>query len=108
MSVNLEAAFNYVIGLKGRDMTLHDLDSDTKVTFKIAKANYFRNLEGIEETTISGREFIISKKLLELSGFPSLEKNTRILDPLGGSYTVNSVHEMEGIASILGYRVRTS
>ena len=55
MSVNLEAAFNYVIGLKGRDMTLHDLDSDTKVTFKIAKANYFRNLEGIEETTISGR-----------------------------------------------------
>lgn len=108
MSINLESAFNYVISLKGKPLTLHDLETDTQVTFKIAKANYFRNLQGMEEITIKGREFVISKKLLEDSGFPGLEKNTRIIDG-SSSFTITEIEEMEALeGQVLGYRVKTS
>lgn len=108
MSLNLEAAFNVIINLKGRLMELHDLETDTKVSFKIAKSNYFRSLQGMEEISIDGREFIISKKLLVESGFPGLVKNVRIIDPEGGQYTISDIEEMEGLGNILGYRVKTS
>lgn len=106
--IDLESAFNYIISLKGRPMMLHDLESGTKVTFKIAKSNYFRNLDGLEEMNIKGREFVISKKLLDASSLPNFGENIRIIDSDNKSYTITEIHEMEGLGTVLGYRVRTS
>lgn len=106
--INLESAFNFLINAKGKVRTLHDLETDTQVSFKIAKANYFRNFEGVEEININGREFVISKKLLDESGFPALKRNIRVVDE-GTSFTITKIEEMEALnGQILGYRVETS
>jgi hypothetical protein len=71
--------------------------------------NYFRNTAAPEEITIEGKEFVISKSVLDLVYYPAIKKGDRIKDTEIGTMIVTEVREMFGFGgAIIGYRVRTS
>lgn len=74
----------------------------------VAPSNYFRNLSGPEQTTIEGTEFVISKSGLDLVFFPAPKKGDRLKDNELGTFVINEVRPMFGLAGVtVGYRVRT-
>lgn len=97
-----------IVSLQGREVELHDMDTDTKVTTKIAPSNYFRNFEAIEEMVIEGREYVISKELLDNAGFTTLKRGIRIIDPVFNVSSIVEIREMVVMGEIVGYRVRTA
>jgi hypothetical protein len=79
------------------------------VPIKIAPSNYSRILASVEETTVAGKEFVISKKSLDVVYFPHIRRGDRIKDLELGFSVVTEVREMFGLGGdILGYRVRTN
>ncbi len=73
----------------------------------ISPSNYFRHLAGPEEMTISGREFVISKKVLDSVYYPIPKKGDRLKDSDLGTMTLSEVREMFDMGGkIIGYRVR--
>jgi hypothetical protein len=106
MSFNPEAAFNKVLALQARTVTLHDISAALQVTVKAAPSNYFRNLAGPEETTSTGREFVISKKALDEVSFPAPTRGVKLIDAEWGYCTITAVREMVILGKIVGYRVR--
>lgn len=76
---------------------------------RVTTSNYFRNLEAVEETVFTGREFVISKQVLDAAFYPTPKRGDRIKDEDLGVSTVTEVREMSGLGgAIIGYRVRTS
>lgn len=107
MSSNLVNAFNMVLNIQAKEVTFHQISSDTKVTVKAAPSNYFRNKQLIEEMVSFGREFVISAKQLQqvITGVP--ERGDKIIDTDLGTFTVIGCREMLIMGNIVGYRVRT-
>lgn len=109
MSSSLADAFNQLLGIHFRTMTIERLGSIAPVSIKVTPSNYSRNLAAPEEISIAGREFVISKLTLELAAFPFPRKGDRLKDPEIGTHTISEVKELYGFGGvILGYRVRTS
>jgi len=106
MSFDPESAFNKVLALQAREISIHDMELPLKVTIKAAPSNYFRNLSGPEETVMTGREFVISKKDLDAVSFPTPKRGHKIIDGDFGVSTIISVKEMVILGNIVGYRVR--
>lgn len=106
--MSLEAAFNQVLSLQSREVVYHDFDNDVKYDITLAPANYFRNLAGPEETVIEGREFVISKKILDSVNAPIPKRGFKIVDPDLGVNTITEVRDMIVLGKIFGFRVRTS
>lgn len=106
MSFNPAAAFNKILALQARPITLHDISTATQVNVKAAPANYFRNLAGPEETVAIGREFVISKKDLDEVSFPAPKRGVKLIDADFGYSTITDVREMVILGVIVGYRVR--
>ena len=106
MSINgLMSAFNFLINLQGRDMTLISYESGLEITAKIAPSNYFRNLAGVEEINIEGQEFVVSKSSLTNYGTPL--RGDRIVDPEYKDNTIKEVKPLLIFGQIAGYRLRT-
>jgi hypothetical protein len=103
----IEAAFNTLVGLRARPVTLTRPGGIT-VSISVAPSSYFRKFEGPSETTFDGREFIISRRALDATTFPlPLKRGDRIEDPETGLSVISEINEMYGLGSkILGYRVR--
>ena len=106
MSVNLVSAFEYIISLQGREKTLERLP--TTVQVKMANSNYFRNLAGLEETVVTGQEFIVSKRALDAVSFPTPKRGDVIFDVDLGEDTISEVKPLIIMGEIAGYRLRTS
>ena len=107
MSFNLGDAFNMVIAMQGRDVVVEDLDLATSATVRAATSNYFRNMSGIEESVIEGKEFVFSVKDLTAASAPTLKRGVRIVDAERGEETITYVKPLIVMGSLVGYRVRT-
>ena len=106
MSRSLISAFEFVLTLQGRDMTFER--GATTATVKAAPSNYFRNLAGIEEAIIEGKEFVVSKKELDAQSFPTPRRGDVIVDTILGTNSVVEVREMVVMGQLVGYRLRTA
>lgn len=107
--MSVKSAFNLMLGLQGRQVTLTRplTPTDLVVTVKMAPSNYSRNLEMPSSTVTKGREFVVSKDALEEVSFPRPKRGDRITDGENGTHTINEVIEMSDIGgAIMGYRVR--
>lgn len=101
----LSNAFNYLISLKGREVQIMDLNTSTTAFIKVADSNYFRKLEGLEETVIEGKEFVVSANDLKVFGEP--KRGHRIIDAYGKHDTIGEVKPMYLLkGQIVGYRIR--
>lgn len=107
--MSLSSAFGVLLSVHSRTMTL-TRPGGVSVPIKATPSNYFRNLAGPEEVTFEGKEFVISKVVLDASGFTlPIKKGDRLVDTEMGSHTVQEIREMFDVgASIMGYRIRTN
>ena len=107
--MSLNSAFGALLSIHSRTMTL-TRPGGVSVSIKATPSNYFRNLAGPEEVTFEGKEFIISKAILDGSGFTlPIKKGDRLVDTQMGSHTVQEIREIFDIgAAIMGYRIRTN
>ena len=108
-SDKLSTAFNQLLGIHCRKVTIERKGVFAPVQIKVTPSNYNRNLAGPEEVVIKGREFVITKFALEAANFPAPRRGDMIVDPDLGSNSISEVHEIMGFGGgILGYRVRCS
>ena len=103
---NPVAAFNYIISLQGREVTLERLPTSVQVL--MANSNYFRNLAGPEETVIEGKEFVVSKQALDEVSYPTPKRGDTIFDIDLGEEIVSEVKPLIILGELAGYRIRTS
>lgn len=101
----MNAAFNFILTLQGRDVTLER--GATSVTVKMAPSNYFRNLSGPEEVVIGGREFVVSKEALDGQSYGTPRRGDLIIDSDMGPNAIVEVREMIVLGKLVGYRMRT-
>lgn len=109
MSNGIENAFNSLLMLHKRAMTISRPDEIAEVALDVTPSNYSRIAAAPEEVVIEGREYLISKKKLTESGFGSIPKRGDVLTDLEiGTHTITEVREMFGFGGkLIGYRVRT-
>ena len=107
MSRSLTSAFDFILRLQGREMTLERDAGATAVTVKMANSNYFRTITGLEEAVIEGKEFVVSKRELDLSTFPTPERGDVIIDTELGVNSIVEVRDMVVFGNLVGYRLRT-
>lgn len=102
-------AFNSLLFLHSLEATIERPGQIAAVEIKISPSNYYRNLQGVEEIVMKGREFVISRKTLEDVGFPIVLKRGDIIrTPELGKNTIVESREMFDLGGrIIGYRVRT-
>lgn len=108
--MNLASAFNTLLKLKGRTVTLKRLGTPGwSYTVIVAPSNYARFLEGPSDVTMPGREFVISATQLKELAVPQLRRGDRIEDSVMGDMAISEIREMFGLGNeILGYRLRIS
>lgn len=102
-------AFQQLLFLHSMSATIERPGQIAAIDIKISPSNYFRNLQGTEEIVMKGREFVISKKVLNDAGFTQLPKRGDIIKtPELGKNTIVEVREMFELGGkIVGYRIRT-
>jgi len=106
--MSLKNAFNTLLFIHKREVTIERPTSITAVTIFVSPSNYSRNLQGPEEIVMDGREFVVSLKSLSDVNYPMPKRGDRIKDPQLGVCTVTEVREMYDFGgNILGYRIRT-
>lgn len=107
--MSLKSAFNALLGRHKRSATITRPGLvDIVAEIKITPSNYFRNLEGPADMISKGREFIISKEVLDSASFPPPKRGDKLKDGELGTMTLAEVREMFDFGgSVIGYRVRT-
>jgi hypothetical protein len=107
--MGLKEAFNLMLSKQSREMTIKRTgNSPLTATIRAAPSNYSRNLDAPSDMAIRGKEFVISKEVLDIAGFPAPKRADRLIDSDLGTLAIVEVVEMYDIgASIIGYRVRT-
>lgn len=105
----LKAAFNFMLNLHWLPATITRPGAvPVTSTIRITPSNYFRNLEVMGKVTSEGKEFVISKEIMDSTAFGIIKKGDRIVNTQLGTMVVSeSPKEMFGLGGeILGYRVR--
>ena len=103
----LKDAFGALLNLQSTEVSL-DRPGSYSVKVKLAPTNYTRNLEGVQRTVVTGREFVVSKASLDEVGYPIPRRGDRISSTVFGDCTITDVAEMYDLgASVIGYRIRT-
>ena len=106
--MTLGNAFNQLLFIHSRKVTIKRRDTGQSKEIKVSPSNYYRNLNGPEEITMKGREFVISKVSLDSVSFPRPKRGDVIEDPDLGRNTIVEVREMFDLGGrVIGYRVRT-
>lgn len=76
---------------------------------RVTPSNYYRHLQGPEETVISGREYVITKTALDMITFPTPKRGDRLSDAELGISVISEVRELFDLGgSLMGFRIRTS
>lgn len=106
----MNGAFNLLIAMKGRIMTIERYPAIAPVDIKVANSNYFKNIGAQEEMIVEGFEFIIPKSELDRVSFGGPpQRGDTLNDPDLDANTISEIRPMIGLGGeILGYRVRTS
>lgn len=109
--MSLKDAFNQLLGVHNRTVTFTRIPSsgpNITGTLKVTPSNYFRNLEGPANVVIEGREFVISKDNLSISGVTNIRRGDRLSDSELGDMTIDIVREVFDVGgSIIGWRITT-
>lgn len=105
--MSLKSAFNQILSLHSREMTIEKQDFTSTAIIKVSPSNYFRNLSLPEEIIAEGFEFVITKE--SLGDFGEIKRGDRLIDTELGVNTISFVRPMFDFGGqIMGYRVRTS
>ena len=110
MSNKLSSAFNNVLSLTAFPVLWERPGVTPAPTIKVSSSNYSRNMEGPEEITMKGMEFVIAREqVADNAQFP-LKRGDRLVDETG-EYGVNTIKHIEILkgfkGEVVGYRVRT-
>jgi hypothetical protein len=106
--MSLENAFNYALSIISRKVTFERPGVIDEIEIVVSPSNYQRKLAGPEDVTVSGREFVISARLLKSKGITEVKEGDRITDPEYGLRMVTDVKELYDLgANVIGFRVRT-
>lgn len=106
--MSLSDAFNAILRIQSKAVTLHRPDGSSKSVY-MAPSNFFRQTEMPSDITVSGREFIISKEVLDASGFGKIKLGDKITTDSMGTLTIDYIREMYDVGGdIIGYRLRTN
>lgn len=107
--MSIKNAFNLMLDVQGREMTIARRGTAYTATIKAAPSNYSRNLDGPSETVITGREWVITKDDLDSESYPMPKRGDTLTDANLGTMILSEIREMYDIGgAIIGYRVRTS
>jgi len=110
MSIDLGGAMALALSLSARPMTLQRPSEEAwnPEEILVSTSNYARNLSTLEETTVEGKEFVISKQTLDNTNhFTTIKKGDLLVDPDLGDMSIHQIIPMVGIGGeILAYRVR--
>lgn len=107
--MSIKNAFNYLVNLHSREVVIKRPNSPYSGVIKISPSNYFRHLQGPEESVIEGREFIVSKTILEEASFPIPKRGDRLEDSELGISVISEVRELYDFGgALIGFRIRTS
>lgn len=105
----LANAFRSLLEIHSRPMTIERVGEIAVAQIKATPSNYFRNLAAPEDMIIEGREFVISKAILDEVSYPAPRRGDRLKDTEIGVNIISEVREMYDFGGkIIGYRVRTS
>ena len=99
-------AFNFLLSMASRPAQIKDINTNTVLDIMIADSNYFRKLEGFEEITIQGKEFVISANILNINNFTPKRGHRLIYEDNGKQDVIGEVRPMRIMGVIVGYRVR--
>ncbi len=108
--MSLKQALNFALSLKQREITIMRPATPTNITatIKISPSNYFRNTQGPSETVIKGREFVISREILDAVSWGVPKRGDKLIDAETGTKTISEVIEMFDLGGpIIAYRIRT-
>ena len=106
--MSLKNAFDTLLKVHSREVTIERPGVIQPQDIRVTPSNYSRNLQGPEEVTITGKEFVISKKSLDAVEYPAPRKGDRIADEELGEDIITDVREMYDFGGkIIGFRVRT-
>jgi hypothetical protein len=107
--MSIRQALDIMLSMHHRTVTISRPATAFTATIQVSPSNYFRNLAGISEAVIEGREFVVSKTNLVASGYPEIKRGDRITDAEFGTVTISEVREMFSLGGeICGFRIRTS
>lgn len=104
----LTDAFDMGLSIVEKDATWIRPSEVLTYPIKVSLSNYSRNMLGPEEITMTGREFVVSKRRLEnIVFYPMVRGDIIVVDEYGDNH-VTDVREMPGLnGEVLGFRVRT-
>ena len=106
--MSLKNAFNYLLKLHGREVVIKRPGTPYASVIRVTPSNYFRHLQGPEETVIDGREYVVSKDALDAAPFPIPKRNDRLEDAELGISVITEVREMYDFGGkLIGFRLRT-
>lgn len=107
--MSIKNAFHYLLNIHSREVIIKRPGTVYVGNIKVSPSNYFRHLQGPEETVIEGREFVVSKQNLDLASFPIPKRGDRLEDPELGISVISEVREIYDFGgALMGFRVRTS
>lgn len=103
--MSLENAFYALILKQARDTTFVQVNTGTEITVKAAHSNYFRNINGPENTVAQGREYVVSIREFEDNNIVPVRGDNLLDSELEPSMIIE-VREMIILGKIAGYRLR--
>lgn len=109
--MSLAAGFNQLLKLQSRSAKLvrqNAVPPDSEYDISMAPSNYSRNLAGPENTSMSGKEWVISKQVLVNAGFTDDVRRGDILLANNDRMRITEVIPMPDLGGVyMGFRVRT-
>ncbi len=105
----LKQAFNALLAIHHRKMTLSRPGTAYTSEVKCAPSNFFRNFSAEQDLVSDGREFVMSiDDLASVPGFLP-KRGDKLVDPQLGTMTVMEPREIFILGGeIIGYRIRTT
>lgn len=105
MSNMLGDAFHYALAFNRKKMQISRPPLDDKDIWA-TPSNFFRNLAMPEEIISEGREYIVAKKDLLSTGYTTIKRGDKFIDPDFGVNTVVEVRDVLILGEVLGFRIR--
>lgn len=105
MSNMMGDAFHFALAFNRKKMKIFRPTMDEKDVW-VTPSNYFRNLAMPEEIVSEGREYIVSKKDLLETGYQSIKRGDKFIDPDFGVNSVVEIRDILILGEVLGFRIR--
>lgn len=105
--MSLADAFGLIIKLQSEVCQVRAADGTAYADVIIAKANMNRKLQGIEDSTFDGYEFVFTKTEADRVGWTEIRVGDRITTPTMGRNSITKIIPQIVLGNLIGYRVWT-